>query len=141
MRAKLVTHYDNLKVAYNAPDVVIRAAYRALVQQFHPDKCADRKLADHRIRIINKAYEVLSDPSQRKAHDAWIAAQGAAVNAKFSDRACCAKCAAAGTGKKTVVTAAVATGRLEVWGRRLERMALGVASVLLLWLIVINRQG
>ena len=72
---KLVTHYDNLKVANNAPIAVIRAAYRALVQQHHPDKCPDQALAERRIKIINKAYAVLSDPDQRRQHDAWIADQ------------------------------------------------------------------
>lgn len=71
-RGKLVTHYDNLKVARNAPPEVIRAAYRALAQQFHPDKFPDRILAEHRMKIINAAYEVLSDPDRRREHDAWI---------------------------------------------------------------------
>ena len=30
------THYDNLKVARNAPPEVIRAAYRVLAQKYHP---------------------------------------------------------------------------------------------------------
>ena len=34
---KLRNHYDNLKVVRDAPDAVIRAAYRVLVQQHHPD--------------------------------------------------------------------------------------------------------
>ena len=74
-REKLVTHYDNLKVARNAPVEVIRAAYRALAQQFHPDKFPDRLLAEHRMKVINKAYEVLSDPDKRRVHDSWIAEQ------------------------------------------------------------------
>lgn len=73
----LVTHYDNLKVARDAPIEVIRAAYRVLAQQFHPDKFPDRALAETRMRIINKAYEVLSDPQQRRKHDEWIAQQEA----------------------------------------------------------------
>lgn len=36
--ASIRTHYDNLKVARDAPDAVIRAAYKALMQKFHPDK-------------------------------------------------------------------------------------------------------
>ncbi|MCS6804710.1 MAG: DnaJ domain-containing protein, partial [Blastocatellia bacterium] len=35
---KLHTHYDNLKVARNAPPEVIRAAYKTLSQRFHPDR-------------------------------------------------------------------------------------------------------
>ena len=32
------THYDNLKVTRGAPAEVIRAAYKALSQRYHPDK-------------------------------------------------------------------------------------------------------
>ena len=32
------THYDNLQVARNASSGVIKNAYKALVQQWHPDK-------------------------------------------------------------------------------------------------------
>jgi len=77
-----VTHYDNLKVARDAPIEVIRAAYRVLAQQFHPDKFPDRALAEQRMRIINKAYEVLSDPRQRSEHDDWIAEQEARTAGK-----------------------------------------------------------
>lgn len=70
-----VTHYDNLKVALNAPPEVIRAAYKVLAQQFHPDKFSDRIEAERRMKIINVAYEVLSDPDQRREHDLWIEQQ------------------------------------------------------------------
>jgi len=68
------THYDNLKVARNAPLEVIRAAYKTLSQKYHPDK-TDAPDAAKIMRVINKAYEVLSDPESRKAHDLWIASQ------------------------------------------------------------------
>jgi hypothetical protein len=74
-RGKIVTHYDNLKVARNAPTEVIRAAYRVLAQQFHPDRFPDRALAERRMKIINEAYAVLADPDRRREHDAWIAEQ------------------------------------------------------------------
>ena len=76
-RNRVVTHYDNLKVARNAPVEVIRAAYRVLAQQFHPDRFPDRALAERRMKIINQAYAVLADPDQRREHDAWIAGQEA----------------------------------------------------------------
>ncbi|MGH8616401.1 MAG: J domain-containing protein [Burkholderiales bacterium] len=74
---RVVTHYDNLKVARNAPVEVIRAAYRTLAQQFHPDRFPDQAVAERRMQIINQAYAVLSDPDQRRAHDVWIAEQEA----------------------------------------------------------------
>ena len=35
---KIHTHYDNLKVARNAPIEVIRAAYKSLSHKHHPDR-------------------------------------------------------------------------------------------------------
>jgi curved DNA-binding protein CbpA len=70
--ARIHTHYDNLKVARNAPPEVIRAAYKTLSQKYHPDRNPDSKDAIRIIQIINLAYEVLSDPAKRQEHDEWI---------------------------------------------------------------------
>lgn len=67
------THYDNLKVARNATPAVIKAAYRVLAQEFHPDRCT-RPDAARIMQFINDAYAVLSDPVQREKHDRWIEA-------------------------------------------------------------------
>lgn len=67
------THYDNLKVTRGAPAEVIRAAYKALSQRYHPDK--NRSPDAQRImRIINEAYAVLGDPDRRTAYDRELAA-------------------------------------------------------------------
>lgn len=70
--SKIRTHYDNLKVARNAPDVVIKAAHKALLQLHHPDKAVDKLKAEKVTRIINEARDVLLDPVRRKQHDEWI---------------------------------------------------------------------
>ena len=67
------THYDNLKVARNAPPEVIRAAYKSLAQKYHPDRYADKAEAERIIKIINAAYEVLCDPIQRAQYDVTLA--------------------------------------------------------------------
>lgn len=74
---KLHTHYENLKVARSAPTEVIRAAYRALAQKYHPDVNATPGSA-RVMQLLNEAWEVLSDPRRRAEHDAWIAEQEAA---------------------------------------------------------------
>lgn len=71
--ADLHTHYDNLKVARNAPPEVIRAAYKTLSQKFHPDRNLGDSSATRTFQIINSAYAVLSDPVKRREHDKWIA--------------------------------------------------------------------
>jgi hypothetical protein len=70
--SKLRTHYDNLKVARDAPIEVIRAAYKSLSQKFHPDRNPDNPHAGKVMTIINASYEVLSDPVKRREHDLWI---------------------------------------------------------------------
>jgi hypothetical protein len=73
--AKIHTHYDNLKVARHAPQEVIRAAYKALSQKYHPDKNQGDERAARVMAIVNSAYNILSDPVRRKEHDEWIAAE------------------------------------------------------------------
>lgn len=71
--ARIHTHYDNLKVARDAPPEVIRAAYKTLSQKYHPDRHGNSAEAIRIIQIINSAYAVLSDPAKRREHDEWIA--------------------------------------------------------------------
>ncbi|KAA6182487.1 J domain-containing protein [Thiohalocapsa marina] len=68
----LHTHYDNLKVARDAPPEVIRAAYKTLSQRFHPDRNSGNPEAARIMAIINASYDVLSDPVKRRQHDDWI---------------------------------------------------------------------
>jgi DnaJ domain len=68
------THYDNLKVTRGAPAEVIRAAYKALSQRYHPDKNPSPD-AQRIMRIINEAYTVLGDPDRRMAYDRELAAR------------------------------------------------------------------
>ena len=70
------THYDNLQVVQNAFPSVIKNAYRALAQEWHPDKRPDNtEEATRKLKIINQAYKILSNPAKRKKHDEWIAGQ------------------------------------------------------------------
>lgn len=70
------THYDNLKVARNAPSEVIKAAYKALTQKYHPDKNPGDSDAHRIMSLINASYEVLIDPEKRRVHDLWILGGG-----------------------------------------------------------------
>jgi hypothetical protein len=59
-----------LGVAESAEDVVIRAAYKALAQKYHPDKNAEGNAASSAaMAAINEAYHVLRDPQRRKEYD------------------------------------------------------------------------
>lgn len=74
------THYDNLKVARRAPPEVIRAAYKALSQRYHPDR-NDSPDAPRIMRLINEAYAILGDPDRRKAYDRELEANEERVGA------------------------------------------------------------
>lgn len=64
------TYYQILGVLDDADEVVIRAAYKALAQRYHPDKWSgDKAEASKRMAEINEAYDVLSNAAKRKAYD------------------------------------------------------------------------
>ena len=78
------THYDNLKIArHNASDTIIRAAYKALIQKYHPDKFDGPVQEALRItKIVNHSYEILIHPEKRAKHDLWISEQEAKFKKK-----------------------------------------------------------
>lgn len=84
--ATIRTHYDNLKVARDAPDNVIRAAYKSLSQTFHPDKNPGDERAARIMALINESYRILSDPQKRREHDAWIAREEAKLRQREAER-------------------------------------------------------
>ena len=55
--------YSVLKLSRRASSEDIKFAYRALAKQFHPDVNAGDEEADRWTKEINRAYEVLGDPS------------------------------------------------------------------------------
>lgn len=61
-------YYEVLQVHARAEQTVITVTYRKLAQLYHPDhnKSPD---ATTRFRVINEAYEVLSDPTRRNRYD------------------------------------------------------------------------
>lgn len=72
MSRRFRTHYDNLKVSRDAPPEVIRSAYKALANKYHPDRNHGSERALRAMQAINASFEVLNDPVRRKAHDEWI---------------------------------------------------------------------
>ena len=63
-------YYEILGVQKDAEDFVIRAAYKALAQKYHPDKWkSNLDESSKKMQEINRAYEVLSDKDKRTAYD------------------------------------------------------------------------
>ncbi|MDE7158075.1 MAG: molecular chaperone DnaJ [Clostridiales bacterium] len=67
--AEKKNYYDVLGVSKTATDEEIKAAYKKLVKQYHPDLHPDDKLAAEKFKEINEANEVLSDKQKRAAYD------------------------------------------------------------------------
>lgn len=71
-RLPALTHYDVLEVSPLASAPTIRAAYKSLMQRYHPDRAASTDTKSQAQRI-NAAYEVLSDAQRRRRYDAELA--------------------------------------------------------------------
>ncbi len=63
-------YYEVLGVPRSADELALKTAYRKLARQFHPDinKAPD---SEERLKEINEAYAVLSDPDKRAGYDRY----------------------------------------------------------------------
>ena len=64
-------YYKILQVDKDASPEVIKVAYKLLVKKYHPDlkEGEEKKQAEERIKVINDAYDVLSDSAKRAEFD------------------------------------------------------------------------
>ena len=58
-------YFTILEIGAEANEQEIRAAYRRLARRYHPDLHPERTDAEQRLKELNEAYAVLSDPVQR----------------------------------------------------------------------------
>ena len=61
--------YETLGVSRTATEAELKAAFRKLAMQFHPDKNPGDQTAEVRFKEINEAYQCLSDGQKRAAYD------------------------------------------------------------------------
>ena len=66
-------YYQILGVSPDADEKEIKRTFRKLARQHHPDVNPGDKAAEEKFKDINEAYQVLSDPEQRKKYDAMRA--------------------------------------------------------------------
>jgi molecular chaperone DnaJ len=61
-------YYEVLEVERTATDAQLKAAFRKLAMQYHPDRNPE-DTSEHKFKEINEAYEVLKDGDKRAAYD------------------------------------------------------------------------
>ena len=62
-------YYELLGLARGADDAAIKAAYRRLAKECHPDRHGGCTNQEARFKAISEAYECLKDPQKRAAYD------------------------------------------------------------------------
>ena len=84
-------YYEILGVSRNASDTEIKAAYRKLAIQHHPDKNPDDHTAEEKFKEAAEAYSILSDQQKRASYDRFghagvgAGAGGGGFNPGFSN--------------------------------------------------------
>jgi molecular chaperone DnaJ len=62
-------YYEVLGLSRGASEQDIKAAFRRLAKDCHPDRNQGDKNAEHKFKELNEAYEALKDPQKRAAYD------------------------------------------------------------------------
>lgn len=74
--AVLKNYYAILGLEAFSDTNAVKAAFRKLARQHHPDLNGNNKQAEEKFKDINEAYEILSNPEKRAMHDAALKAVG-----------------------------------------------------------------
>jgi molecular chaperone DnaJ len=64
-------YYEVLGVTKGTGDADIKKSYRNLAMKYHPDRNPDDKAAVDKMKELNEAYAVLSDPGKRQLYDTY----------------------------------------------------------------------
>ncbi len=75
-------YYQELNVQRDATDQEIKAAYRKLAFEYHPDRNKS-DIAAERMKAVNEAYAVLSDPAKRQQYDMLYQQFGEGARTQF----------------------------------------------------------
>jgi molecular chaperone DnaJ len=62
-------YYELLGIQRGADEAAIKAAYRRLAKECHPDRHNGCTQQEARFKAVNEAYDVLKDPQKRAAYD------------------------------------------------------------------------
>lgn len=76
-------YYETLGLTSNADVKQIRDAYRRLALLHHPDRNRNNPEAAERMKAINEAYAVLSDPAKRREYDTFKTTYGSSAYGRY----------------------------------------------------------
>lgn len=100
------TLYQTLGLPQGASEQQVKAAFRTLARQFHPDVNDGDKLAEQRFKDVSRAYETLADPGTRAAYDRALVCRREETRRRYFSLATIASATFALTAS---------TGALAVW--------------------------
>lgn len=66
-----MSYYEILEVTKSANGDEIKKAYRKMAKLYHPDRNPGDPTAEHKFKLCNEAYQVLSDDQQRSLYDRY----------------------------------------------------------------------
>lgn len=64
-------YYEILEISRDADGNAVKKAYRKLAMQYHPDRNQGDKQAEEKFKLVNEAYQVLSDSEKRSIYDRY----------------------------------------------------------------------
>ncbi|WP_456404693.1 molecular chaperone DnaJ [Hydrogenimonas sp.] len=64
-------YYEILQIERGCSQEEIKKAYRKMALKYHPDRNPDDKEAEEKFKLVNEAYQVLSDESKRSVYDRY----------------------------------------------------------------------
>ncbi len=64
-------YYEVLEVSKECSGAELKKSYRKLAMKYHPDRNPDDKEAEDQFKVVNEAYQVLSDDKKRGIYDRY----------------------------------------------------------------------
>ena len=64
-------YYEVLEVSKDCSGAELKKSYRKLAMKYHPDRNPDDKEAEDKFKVINEAYQILSDEEKRSIYDRY----------------------------------------------------------------------
>jgi len=64
-------YYEVLEVSKDCSGAELKKSYRKLAMKYHPDRNPDDKEAEDKFKVVNEAYQILSDDEKRAIYDRY----------------------------------------------------------------------